>query len=228
MRGRTALSLAALAAVILVTACDVTPAAAARRGSAGRYRRADASPRASLILEGGLAQPLGDLGDNYLGTAKGFGAETGYDLGVRLRAVWPSGWALCPSFHYQDFGDFNDIDNAGDPYTVATSLTSYGLDLQHFWETPGSTLQPFVSAGLALHHNRYRDETHGNDPSFYETAANALAVVLGAGLKVDVFEISASYAVDRFETARLSTSGRRASYDWDTLSLRVGIELPVN
>lgn len=182
--------------------------------------------RTDLVIEGGVAQPLGDLGDDYFTTVKGFGAETGYEVGARYRAVWRNGWALSPSFHYADYGDFAGRLADSTPFVVKASVLSYGLDGQYFWNPAGVGPQPFVSVGLALCRNRYRDETLGTSADFYEASTNALAVTVGAGLKVDTFELSLTYNLNRFESAQLLYFGDRTDYNWDSLSVRVGLALP--
>jgi hypothetical protein len=143
-----------------------------------------------------------------------------------MRALWPSGWAVSPSFHFEDFGDFTGSTIDGVPVAFKTSIVRYGLDAQYFWSRAPGGLQPFVTGGLAICHNRYRDEQLGAKPDFYEASVNALAFALGAGVKVAEFEISATYNVNRFESARLLVYGARTDYDWDYVALRVGIALP--
>lgn len=219
--GRTALAAAAL---MLVAGAALPEAAQARP----RARARGWSPlaRTDLVIEAGAAQPLGDLGDDYLNTEFGFGAETGYELGVRYRAVWHSGWALSPSFHFVDYGDFGGRTTGGTPFEVKTSVLRYGLDAQYFWNPDGAGAQPFVSGGLALCRNRYRDELLGASPTYSEASTNALAVAVGAGLRVDTFEISVVYNLNRFESAQLLYPGERTDYNWDSFSVRVGIALP--
>jgi len=216
---RTALAAAAL---ILAAGAAMPEAAQARPRARGWTPLA----RTDLVIEGGVAQPLGDLGDDYFNTVKGFGAETGYEVGARYRAVWRSGWALSPSFHFADYGDFAGRDADDTPFVVKASVLRYGLDAQYFWNPAGPGPQPFVSCGLALCRNRYRDETLGSFPDFYAASTNALVLAVGAGLKADTIEISLTYNLNRFESAQLLYLGERTDYNWDSLSLRVGLALP--
>ena len=217
--GRTALAAVAL---MLVAGAAMPEAAQARPRARGWSPLA----RTDLVIEGGVAQPLGDLGDDYFNTAKGFGAETGYEVGARYRAVWHSGWALSPSFHFADYGDFAGRHAGDTPFVVKVSVLRYGLDAQYFWNPARSGPQPFVLFGLALCRNRYRDETLGSFPDFYTASTNALALAVGAGLKADTIEISLTYNLNRFESTQLLYFGDRTDYNWDALSLRVGLALP--
>ncbi len=167
MGGRALCRTVLMAMALMLVAGAAMPEAAQARP---RPRARGWSPlaRTDLVIEAGVAQPLGDLGDDYLNTINGFGAETGYEVGVRYRAVWRSGWALSPSFHFADYGDFAGLDTDDTPFVVKASVLRYGLDAQYFWNPTGSGPQPFVSCGLALCRNRYRDETLGTSADFYD------------------------------------------------------------
>ncbi|MHB8079603.1 MAG: hypothetical protein ACYDIE_10155 [Candidatus Krumholzibacteriia bacterium] len=219
--GRAALAAAALA-LALGAAIPETAQARPRLRARGWTPLA----RTDLVIEGGVAQPLGDLGGDYVSTVKGFGAETGYEVGARYRAVWRSGWALSPSFHFSDFGDFAGRLADDTPFVVKTSILRYGLDAQYFWNPVGAGPQPFLSFGLALCRNRYRDETLGASADFYEASMNALALAAGAGIKADTFEVSLTYNLNRFKSAQLLYFGDSTDYNWDSLSVRVGLALP--
>jgi hypothetical protein len=224
--GGRALCRTALTAVALMLVAGAAMPEAAQARPRPRARGWSPLARTDLVIEAGVAQPLGDLGDDYVNTAKGFGAETGFEVGVRYRAVWRSGWALSPSFHFADYGDFAGRESDDTPFVVKTAVLRYGLDAQYFRNPTGSGPQPFVSCGLALCRNRYRDETLGSSPDFYAASTNALALAVGAGLRVEALEISLTYNLNRFESAQLLYFGDRTDYNWDSLSLRVGLALP--
>ncbi len=202
---------------------------AASPAQAARYRHRDAT-QVDLILEGGVSNPYGDLGDNFFGTVKGAGAETGFDVGARVRWYWPSGWSLSPAFHYDEFGDFvgfSDLYNAD--IRVSTSVLRYELDLQYLFPGDRGSLRPFVSAGTGLYVNRYRDQLSTEDFSVLNTF-NALGVNVGGGIKAGGLELAVAYHFNRFSTARLpgGDNGHNVTdYNWDYLTVTAGFALPL-
>ncbi len=206
-----------LAAALLVT-CLADGAEARRRGG-GDFE---------LVLEGGAVMPMGDLGDDYFGTLKGMGAETGYMVGARLRTVWRSGWALAPSFHYAEFGDFAATLQDLGAFEISTSILRYGLDVQYFFPVDRGVPQPFVGAGAALYRNRYTDRLL-DERTFYEASTTGLGLTFGGGVRVGALELGIDYHLNRFDSARLPVDfGIKTDYDWDYLSLRAGFVLPAN
>ena len=83
-----------------------------------------------------------------------------------------------------------------------------------------------MTGGLAVCRNRYRDELLTTAATHVDAAVNALALVLGAGLRVHTFEVTLSYALNRFASARLLVPSARTDYNWDGLTLRIGLALP--
>ncbi len=180
-----------------------------------------------VLLEGGIANPLGDLGDGWFTTVKGFGAETGYEVGLRFRYFMTPTWALAPAFHYVEFGKFNGIDPDQGPIQVETSVLRYGVDLQFFLPESGRFVRPFLTGGLGLCRNRYKDILEG-DLSFFETSINTLAFSFGGGLRVGEFEISGVYTLNRFSTRRFSEGLIDEDYDWDYFVVRAGFAFPTD
>jgi hypothetical protein len=229
MDGRGAFRPAGRAIVITVLGIVLVAAGLAGPAEAGRYRAA--RPDIDVVLEGGVSQPHGELGETYAEylDERGLGAEMGYGVGARLRAHWPSGWTISPSFRFEDFGDFAGLRD-DDPVTVKTSILRYGVDAQYFLPVREGSLQPFFSGGVALFHNRYRDEIDTvSDPSFYEASVNALGFGVGGGVCFQGLEVSATYNFNRFETTRLPFDfGVRSDYNWDYLSVSFGFALPLD
>lgn len=180
-----------------------------------------------VLLEGGIANPLGDLGDGWFTTVKGFGAETGYEVGLRFRYFMTPKWALAPAFHYVEFGNFNGIDQVQGAIQVETSLLRYGVDLQLFLPENRRFVRPFLSGGLGLCHNRYKDVLE-TDLSFFETSINTLAFSFGGGLRVGEFEISGIYTLNRFSTRRFSEGLIDEDYNWDYFVVRAGFAFPTD
>jgi hypothetical protein len=212
-------SCAAFVAVVLALA--VSDPADARR-----------APEAEVLVEGGVSFPYGDLGDDYFGTLKGMGAETGFEIGARVRYFFSPEMALAPAFHYIDFGDFTGVASELGAFQISTSAMRYGMDLQYFLPTRGRSVRyevrPYLSAGAGLYHNRYRDEAEETSLSytFYEAGINSLGFALGGGLRVGDFEWSIVYHINRFETVRLSDGGLKEDYNWDFLIVRAGFAFP--
>ena len=127
-----------------------------------------------VVLEGGLAEPLGDLGDDWE-TVAGFGAETGYELGLRFRARWPSGWALSPSFHYVRMAKHSGfVEGESLSFFGRGSIFAYGVDAQYFLPARRNRPQFYLSLGAALMHNRYREEY--SDGDWFEEGVNTLGL----------------------------------------------------
>jgi hypothetical protein len=177
-----------------------------------------------LVLEGGAAIPFGDLGDDYIGTRKGFGAGTGYELGVRFRYYATPTLSLGPSLHFADFGDWEGV-SEGAAYAISNSLVRWGLDLQQFFGEDRRGLRPYVTAGVALIRNRYED--WDEDFGTFRSSSSSLALAVGAGLAVGPMEISAVYNHNAMKNRILSDSWGlgNESFDWSHVVVRAGVAL---
>jgi opacity protein-like surface antigen len=217
----TVASLVLLAALISST----TQAKVVLESRGPKHHRAPSEHE--LVLEGGLVQPAGDVGDDFWTTSTGFDAGAGWELGVRVRQFAGRDFSVAPSIHWVTFGaadgvgDFGTGDNLG--YRLQTSTVRYGLDMQKYLGEPGGATRPFVTGGLALLHNRYRDELEGSYP--FEATVNTPGLSLGAGLRLGNLEFTGEYTWNRFTTGNLDPDGRDLDYNWDYLSVRVGVAL---
>lgn len=216
MRSRTLLT-------ILILATLAVPALAQRRAVVVHHPRPVGPSRFQLVFEGGAALPAGDLADPYIGTEKGLGAETGYELGVRLRYRVTDNLAIGPSFHYADFGDWEAVAGDGTPYAIRASAYRYGLDLQQFLAGPDAPLRPYLTIGGALIHNRYEDWILGEGS--YDTASDNLAATAGAGLAFGPVEISATWNYNVATLRPLVEIGGDADFDWSYFTVRAGLAL---
>jgi hypothetical protein len=179
-----------------------------------------------VLLEGGVSEPRMDLADSwYSPTGKGFGAETGYEVGFRFRYFASPSVALSPSFHFVDFANFLDVDNDGYGFEVQTSILRYSMDLQLFMGTNHAKLRPFISVGAVLNNNRYQDYSD-SDMTTYKTNVYALGGAAGGGFRAGIFEISVLYNYNRFSTVRLDPEGLKRTYNWDYLSVIAGFSFP--
>jgi hypothetical protein len=223
------LRLAGLALAGALLAGSVTPTdAAAQRRHAPRmvveHHYPDPYPgRSQLVFEAGAAMPLGDLGDDFETTDQGLDAGTGYQLGLRYRYFVVGNLAVSPAFHYSNFGDDKgtyDDNGFARGYEVATSVYRYGVDLQQFFGSADAPLRAYVSAGVALYHNRYWDLEEGLGT--FETASNSLGFAAGAGVVLGPIELSGSYDLDRTSNDDLPSASGADDFNWDQVTARVG------
>ncbi len=187
-----------------------------------RYHRGPADHE--IVFEGGLAEPAGDQSDDFFGTLNGFGSSTGYEVGVRFRQYMGDSFAVSPAWHYTRYGTATGVDifdGASLAYSIRTSNYRYGLDFQGFMGDGSDQARMFVSGGIALVNNRYRDELQNN--GVFEATVNAPAYSLGLGAKLRNIELIAEYTYNRFDTANFSADGRSQSYNWDSLVVKMGL-----
>ncbi len=178
-----------------------------------------------FVFEAGAALPFGDLGDDVIGTRKGLGAGTGYELGARFRYFALGNLAVGPSIHFADFGDWDSVDSEGVPYSIRTSVYRYGLELQRFFGDDRSGLRPYVTIGAALQHNRYEDWDL-YEGTFRSSSTN-LGFGVGAGLALGPMELSAAWHLNKTKNRFLSEFWGLADphYDWSYVVVRAGFAL---
>ena len=206
--------------ITLLTILIALPAPAQPRRTVVYHRpaRAMAPSPFQFLFEGGAALPQGDLADAFIGTERGLGASTGYELGVRLRYYVGATTAVGPCFHWVDFGDWEDVDAQGTPYAVRTSLYRYGLDIHQFLAAREAQVRPFLTIGGALVHNRYQDwiQTEG---TFDATSTN-LSFAAGGGIAMGPVELSVTWNYNPAEFRQLVPVGADDAFDWSWLSVR--------
>jgi hypothetical protein len=191
----------------------------------GNPAAASRYPVGEVLLEGGVAFPYGDLGDDYFNTPLGLGAEGGFEVGLRYRHFFSRTWAVSPAFHYVEFGDFVGVDGDNGLIEISESVLRYGVDLQYFPPHRRRSLHPFFTAGVSMTRNRHRVDFI-DFAEYLEEPFNTLALALGGGLRVGNFEGSLIYHVNRFETARLFETDAKEQYNWDYLVVRIGLAFP--
>lgn len=183
-----------------------------------------------FLLEGGLAEPMGDqaedlylVSDDPEANKRGLGQGTGYELGVRFREYLSEYFAVSPAFHYIKMGTATgviDYDGGQDlAYSVKTSTYKYGLDFQAFMGGPGSSFRPYLTGGVALAHNVYQDELQYGGS--YKTSVNAPAFSAGLGFKMKNIELIGEYTYNRFDSANLPPDEGTMAYNWDYVVVRV-------
>lgn len=223
--GNGTATVAMLVMLSTMLVADTAPARVVLESRGPRHHRAPSQHE--FVLEGGLVQPAGDLSDDYFSTLNGFDAGTGYQVGARVRQFVGRDFSVAPAFHFSSFGAADGVGDFGSDgllgYRLETSTIRYGLDFQFYLGEPGGPARPFVTGGLALLHNRYRDEVEDN--GFYETSVNTPGVSLGAGLRLGNLELTGEYTWNRFSTGNLNADGLDLDYNWDYLAVRVGVAL---
>lgn len=195
-------------------------------GPTGSRRSSRAQSSHEFILEGGLAEPMGEQGDDFFTTEQGFSSGTGYELGARFRQYLGDWFAVSPNFHYTRFGTatgVNDFTGGGtaQPYSIRTSNYRYSVDLQAFMGPGDGMIRPFLTGGISLINNRYRDEVRGG--GVYSTSINTPAYHAGFGFKMKNVELTGEYFYNRFDTSNLPPADGTRTYNWDYLVVRVGL-----
>jgi hypothetical protein len=162
-----------------------------------------------------------DLDANKLGLGQG----TGYELGARFRQYLGDFFAVSPAFHYIKMGSATGVmDYAGSAdlaYSVETSIYKYGLDFHAFMGGPDSSFRPYLTGGVALAHNVYKDELQYSGT--YKTSVDTPAFSGGLGFKFKNIELVGEYTYNRFDSANLPPDEGILTYNWDFLVVRMGI-----
>jgi|GEM_PF-1247187 len=185
-----------------------------------------------FLLEGGLAVPVGDqadplylVSDDPTANPLGLGQGAGYELGFRVRQYMSENFAVAPAFHFIKMGSASgglDYDYSQDlGFTVGTWTYKYGLDFNAFMGGPGSSVQPYLTGGIALAHNVYQDELQYG--GIYKTSVDNAAYSVGLGFKMKNIELSGEYTFNRFDSASLPPDQGNLHYNWDYYVVRMGI-----
>ena len=181
--------------------------------------------RVEVLMEAGLALPQGDLAAPADTTLQGFGAGSGYLLGLRTRIFLSPGFALAPYLSYTEFKQA-EVDFYGREVLIKARVISFGLDATYVKPGPRTRVRPLLAAGVALSRDKYRDEDV-DDETFYKASANVLTWSLTAGLRWRDWELAAIYQLNLVSTARFYPTGEPQDYDWNHLVVRLGYVLPI-
>ena len=208
---------------------------------------AEDAHRVEVLIEGGMALPLGTMvgvnelaaGDDGGLAERVMGAETGYTVGLRTRFFLDGAFSLAPSFTFVEFGDYDGYDTAGESYKIKNSLLRYGLDAQVLAAGGDRDVRPFFGVGAAVVRNRYRKDFVA-DEVFYEEGYNTFSWSLETGARWRDWELTLHYEGNSFtndtfgvvsdrtddgDTVYIISSEDR-EHHWNTLILRVGYRLP--
>jgi len=181
-------------------------------------------PPAEVQLDAGYIMPRGDLNDDFTGTAQGFGADPGYEVGILWRYYLDERWSVAAAFHFAKFSEFEGTDEILGDYSVAATGYRYGLQLRRSFGNPDGW-QPFLLAGAGVFRNRFE----GRDKVLLEPFDRSLSTLgysFGAGIRRGDVEIGAAWQINRFTSWRFFATDSAQDYDWDTLCLRFSWLIP--
>lgn len=185
-----------------------------------------------VMVDVGLAMPLGDLGAGLPHSPTGLGAEKGYRLGLRTRWTWDNGMFLSPAFTYTEFGDHDGYDDQsgktegqGQEFKVRAATLRYGIDVGYLAPGPAKRWRAGAAFGVAAVQQRYHEELIG-DEAVYEASLYDAAWLASVLLRRGSTELALEYHGSRFTTSRFLRTPGPADYDWSYAALRVTFALP--
>jgi hypothetical protein len=181
--------------------------------------------RAEVFMEAGAAFPRGHLDNDFPTTNQGYGADTGFQLGVRVRFYLNRSFSLAPVVSYTEFGAYEGATADGDEFLVQAKVIRYGADFA--WIMPGgwTSIRPILGAGAAFVRNKYYEEFI-DDETFYKAGVNNLAWSLLVGLRWRAWELSLDVQINEFSTSLFFPTAEPYDYVWNHLVLRLGYALP--
>jgi len=194
-------------------------------------------PGSQVLIEMGWAKPFGELGEDFEGTALGFGAGAGLEVGFRWRYYLSRSLSISPAFHFVDYKDHEgqyieygtDVGGAETidyvDYRIANSSIRWTVEFLLATAEPTTTVRPFLALGAGV----YRNRTQGFTKEFtveFDNSINTLGVSLRAGIQVSTLEFSAIYHLNRFSTHTYFSNGRKQDYNWDSFVLRGAWAIP--
>ena len=182
-------------------------------------------PRSQVLVEAGWTRPYGDLAQDYTETALGFGAGDGLELGFRWRYHFSQTVSLSPAFHFLDYRDFKSTAPEIGDYRISASSLRYTLELMIIQGDEKKPVRPFLAFSGGL----YRNRVVGFNKSFtgpFDESTNTLGFAGRAGVRLGMFELSAVYSLNRFDSWRYFQTGEEVPYNWDNFSVRAGWIIP--
>ncbi len=194
---------------------------------AGFPQRVQATEKSSfqVIIEGGLALPYGNLADDFHATPLGFGATSGYEGGFRVRFHLSESLSLSPAFHFLNPGDFSSENDEYGEYSLQANSYRYTIEMMLAKVEPRFGIQPFLACGMGLFRNRYQGFTKPFVQEF-DRSVNTLGFSARVGFRVNEFELSCVYNINRFNSYQFFDGDYEFDYNWDTLVFRLGWIIP--
>jgi hypothetical protein len=179
-----------------------------------------------VAIEGGLVNPGGNLGSAFGKADLSLGADTGYEVGFRLRLPLTQSLSVSPGFHFVDFK--SHALNLTDDLEFLTESLSYRFTLEwmYAWVDARKFGRPFVAIAGGLYRNRvvgfYDDPTKEQR----DDSVNTFGYSARAGLVVRGFEASVVVHRNEVDTRRYFLTGAVENYQWHQIGLRFGYLLP--
>jgi outer membrane receptor protein involved in Fe transport len=152
------------------------------------------------------------------------------ELGFRWRFLLGARFSLAASFAFTNYDDHDDFrydaaDDAMVPVQVKASSYGYGLEARYAPGSPDRSWQPFVALEAGL--QRLRVEGWQKDFSAaIDQTVNTLGLAARLGARLDQFELSLVYRLNRFTTRQYFDTGVAQEYSWDTIVARAGWVIP--
>ncbi len=182
-------------------------------------------PGSEVMIEGGLVLPRGDLAADFESTVRGFGARSGYLVGVRYRWFLSDAVAISPSFRYIRYGAFEGLVDGEVSYKISTRSIAYMVDAYYHATGKPRQVRPFIGVGAGVVRNTYTEDDLGTKTR-YEASVNALCLRTTVGMRVRELSLSLVMTFNRFHTPRFFFTGDAVDYRWDSIAIVAGYSLP--
>ena len=175
-----------------------------------------------LWVTGGWALPLRDLEAGLDASPVGAGAIPGFEVGMGWRFDLSPTWSLAPTLHYLGYGDATGLGSDGEA-TLGAASVRYGAELLWTTNRPGARLLLGVTPSLV--HNRLHGPGKDHLTAVSATGEN-FDLSLRTGVRLGTGEASVVWHLNRFGSYRFFPTDSELDYNWDTLVVRFGWQLP--
>ena len=184
------------------------------------------SESSQTVVEVALLRPVGELGAAYDETFVGLGADTGYEVGFRLRLPLTPNFSISPGFHFVDFESHLLIDEAEEEFK--TEALSYRFTMEGMLRPRcgNETVRPFLAVAAGLYRNRIVG--FYDDPFAAERndSINSFGYSVRWGFTTNHYEVSFVVHRNRVDTWKFFPKDAKQSYRWDNFAVRLGYPLP--
>lgn len=175
-----------------------------------------------LWVSGGWAAPLRDLAAGLDASPVGAGAIPGFEVGMGWRFDLSPTWSLAPTVHYLGYGDAIGLGSDGEE-TLGAASVRYGAELLWTAARPGARL--LLGVTPAVVHNRLHGPGKDHLTDVAGTGEN-FDLSLRTGIRLGTGEASVAWHLNRFSSYRFFPGPAELDYNWDTVVVRFGWQLP--